>query len=77
MENQARNAYAKQYKQQHREQIREYNRKYKLENREHVLAVQRILNHKNYYANKSKSEPKPKPEPEKIVIERGSFFVTF
>jgi hypothetical protein len=77
MENQARNAYAKQYKQHHREQIREYNRKYKLENREHVLAVQRILNHKNYYANKSKSEPKPKPEPEKIVIERGSFFVTF
>ena len=70
-----------------KEKIREYTKKYKLENREHVLAVQRLLNHKNYYANKvSKPKPKPKPEPEpksepepepEIKIERGSFKVSF
>lgn len=83
-------AYAKQYRQEHKEQIREYTRKYKLKNREHVLAVQRELNHKNYSKKikepklKPKSEPKQEQEPileipiqesSKIKIERGSFYV--
>lgn len=79
-------AYAKQYRQEHKEQIREYTRKYKLKNREHVLAVQRELNHKNY--SKKIKEPKLKQEQEpileipiqessKIKIERGSFYVSF
>lgn len=60
-----------------KEHIREYIKKYKLENRERVLAVQRLLNHKNY-ANKVSKVPKPesKPEPE-IKVERGSFKVSF
>ena len=61
-----------------KEHIREYIKKYKLENRERVLAVQRLLNHKNYYANKVSKVPKPEPEPEpEIKVERGSFKVSF
>ena len=73
-----------------KEHIREYIKKYKLENREHVLAVQRVLNHKNYYANhvpkvpKPKLEPEPKPSPKlepeqevEIKIERGTFKISF
>jgi hypothetical protein len=82
----------REWRMKNKEYIREYNKKYKLENRERVLAVQRILNHKNYYANKvpkSKPEPKPKPEPEpkplksepepepEIKVERGTFKVSF
>ena len=80
----------REWRMKNKEYIREYNKKYKLENRERVLAVQRILNYKNYYANKVPKEPKskpklevpkvPKPEPEpepEIKIERGSFKVSF
>jgi hypothetical protein len=83
MNDQARKAYAKQYRQEHKKQIQEYIQKYKLENRDHVLAVQRKLNHKNY----TQKEIKPKivkpvsniiaEESFKVKIERGSFFVTF
>jgi hypothetical protein len=69
--------YMREWRMKNKEYIREYNKKYKLENRERVLAVQRILNHKNYYANKvPKSKPEPEPEPE-LKVERGRFKVSF
>lgn len=50
--------YMKKWREKNKEKIKEYIQKYKQENREHVLAVQRILNHKNYYAGKT--QPKKK-----------------
>jgi hypothetical protein len=82
--------YMREWRLKNKEHIREYIKKYKLENREHVLAVQRVLNHKNYYANhvpkvpKPKLEPEPKPSPKlepeqevEIKIERGTFKISF
>ena len=69
--------YMREWRLKNKDHIREYISKYKLENREHVLAVQRVLNHKNYYANLAKV-PKTKSEPEpEIKVERGSFKICF
>ena len=69
----------KMWREKNKEWIKEYTAKYKKENREHVLAVQRILNHKNYEKKrlnpkqpiiKEKPIPKPiqKPIPEPKLI---------
>jgi len=50
-----------------KEKIQEYIRKYKQENREHILAVQRILNHKNYY----EKGIQPKKKEFKFQISKG------
>jgi len=70
--------YMREWRLKNKEHIKEYIKKYKLENRERVLAVQRALNYKNYYANKVPKKPSPEPEPEpEIKIERGRFKVSF
>jgi len=60
--------YMKNWREKNKEWIKEYIAKYKQENREHVLAVQRVLNHKNYEKKRlnpkqpnTKVKPKPKP----------------
>ena len=62
---------------QNKLKIQEYIAKYKKENRERVLAVQRILNHKNYIPKPKKqkefkSKPNPKPKP-RFQITKGIF----
>lgn len=84
--------YMREWRLKNKDHIREYTKKYKLENREHVLAVQRLLNHKNYYANHVPKVPKPKPKLEpklelelepklevklEILVEQGSFKISF
>lgn len=69
--------YMREWRLRNKERIQEYIRKYKQENREHVLAVQRLLNHRKYMPRprirKPKPEPtRPKPQPRpKIIITNG------
>ena len=69
--------YMKNWRIQNKLKIQEYIAKYKKENRERVLAVQRILNHKNYIPKPKKqkefkSKPNPKPKP-RFQITKGIF----
>jgi len=72
--------YMKNWREKNKEYIKEYIAKYKEENKEHVLAVQRVLNHKNYEKKRLAKQlntkakpikiPKPKPNPEPIIESR-------
>lgn len=55
--------YMREWRVRNKERIQEYIQNYKIENREHVLAVQRALNHKNYAEQRYKPKPKPTTEP--------------
>jgi len=66
---------------QNKLKIQEYIAKYKKENRERVLAVQRILNHKNYIPKPKKQkelkEPKSKPKPKPTFQITKGIFIQF
>lgn len=68
--------YMRQWRLKNKEKIKEYITKYKQENREHVLAVQRILNHKNSLKRPKvpkvpKESPKEPPK-EKVPSPKSS-----
>ena len=73
----------RQWRLKNKEKIKEYITKYKQENREHVLAVQRVLNHKNYVKhprNPKINVPGPKPKVLENIgfkIEQGLFKISF
>jgi len=76
--------YMRQWRLKNKEKIKEYITKYKQENREHVLAVQRVLNHKNYIEHPRNPKIKvPGPKSSKVLenigfkIEQGLFKVSF